>query len=69
MTGSTMKYGLVAGTIIIGLISTGLVAGRTSGKSEPIEMVSSLKPNILTDHHEQGSNASFFFQPGVPFHV
>ncbi|MBI3137949.1 MAG: zinc carboxypeptidase [Sphingobacteriales bacterium] len=23
------------------------------------------KPNILTDHHEQGSNASFFFQPGV----
>ena len=24
------------------------------------------KPNILTDHHEQGSNASFFFQPGVP---
>ncbi len=24
------------------------------------------KPNILTDHHEQGSNATFFFQPGVP---
>ena len=24
------------------------------------------KPNILTDHHEMGSNASFFFQPGVP---
>ncbi|HEX2606812.1 MAG TPA: M14 metallopeptidase family protein, partial [Flavisolibacter sp.] len=23
------------------------------------------KPNILTDHHEQGSNATFFFQPGV----
>jgi hypothetical protein len=23
------------------------------------------KPNILTDHHEMGSNASFFFQPGV----
>ena len=24
------------------------------------------KPNILTDHHEQNSNATFFFQPGVP---
>jgi hypothetical protein len=23
-------------------------------------------PNILTDHHEMGSNASFFFQPGIP---
>lgn len=22
-------------------------------------------PNILTDHHEMGSNASFFFQPGI----
>jgi Zinc carboxypeptidase len=27
------------------------------------------KPNVLTDHHEQGSNASFFFQPGVPSRV
>ncbi|MEO6314759.1 MAG: M14 metallopeptidase family protein [Chitinophagaceae bacterium] len=27
------------------------------------------RPNILTDHHEQGSNASFFFQPGVPSRV
>jgi hypothetical protein len=24
------------------------------------------KPNVLTDHHEMGTNASFFFQPGVP---
>ncbi len=23
-------------------------------------------PNILTDHHEMGTNATFFFQPGVP---
>ncbi len=23
-------------------------------------------PNILTDHHEMGTNASFFFQPGIP---
>ena len=26
-------------------------------------------PNILTDHHEMGSNSSFFFQPGVPSRV
>jgi hypothetical protein len=24
------------------------------------------RPNILTDHHEMGTNTSFFFQPGVP---
>ena len=24
------------------------------------------KPNIFTDHHEMGTNATFFFQPGVP---
>src|SRR4030095_13707632 len=29
----------------------------------------SWKPNILTDHHEQGSNATFFFQPGVASRV
>jgi len=22
-------------------------------------------PNINTDHHEMGANATFFFQPGV----
>jgi Zinc carboxypeptidase len=27
------------------------------------------KPNVITDHHEMGSNASFFFQPGVPSRV
>ncbi len=24
------------------------------------------QPDILTDHHEMGSNSTFFFQPGVP---
>ncbi len=23
-------------------------------------------PNVVTDHHEMGSNSTFFFQPGVP---
>jgi hypothetical protein len=24
------------------------------------------KPTVITDHHEMGTNATFFFQPGVP---
>lgn len=24
------------------------------------------KPNVVTDHHEMGSGATFFFQPGIP---
>lgn len=24
------------------------------------------KPNVLTDHHEMGSNSTFFFMPGIP---
>jgi hypothetical protein len=27
------------------------------------------KPNVLTDHHEMGTNSTFFFQPGVPSRV
>ena len=27
------------------------------------------KPNILTDHHEMGTNSTFFFQPGEPMRV
>ncbi|MBP8239911.1 MAG: zinc carboxypeptidase, partial [Saprospiraceae bacterium] len=27
------------------------------------------KPNVLTDHHEMGSNTTFFFMPGVPSRV
>ncbi|PHN03357.1 M14 family metallopeptidase [Flavilitoribacter nigricans] len=27
------------------------------------------KPNILTDHHEMGSNSTFFFMPGEPTRV
>ena len=27
------------------------------------------KPNILTDHHEMGSNGTFFFMPGEPSRV
>lgn len=27
------------------------------------------KPNVLTDHHEMETNATFFFQPGVPSRV
>ena len=31
-----------------------------------IETYTKWMPNILTDHHEMGTNSSFFFQPGVP---
>lgn len=31
-----------------------------------IRMFQSWKPNVLTDHHEMGSNATYFFQPGIP---
>ena len=31
-----------------------------------IETFHSWYPNILTDHHEMGTNSSFFFQPGIP---
>lgn len=24
------------------------------------------RPNLLTDHHEMGTNSTFFFQPGIP---
>lgn len=30
-----------------------------------IENFHKWKPNILTDHHEMGTNATFFFQPGI----
>jgi len=31
-----------------------------------IKTYSEWLPNILTDHHEMGTNSSFFFQPGIP---
>ncbi|MEK6481990.1 M14 metallopeptidase family protein [Catalinimonas sp. 4WD22] len=31
-----------------------------------LEKFHAWKPNIVTDHHEMGSNATFFFQPGIP---
>ncbi len=34
-----------------------------------IQTFSDWIPNILTDHHEMGTNSSFFFQPGIPSRV
>lgn len=31
-----------------------------------IETFHQWHPNVLTDHHEMGTNATFFFQPGIP---
>ncbi len=34
-----------------------------------IENFQAWKPNILTDHHEMGTHATYFFMPGVPSRV
>jgi hypothetical protein len=34
-----------------------------------IESYSNWMPNVLTDHHEMGSNSTFFFQPGIQSRV
>ncbi|OGU74991.1 MAG: hypothetical protein A3G43_08025 [Ignavibacteria bacterium RIFCSPLOWO2_12_FULL_56_21] len=31
-----------------------------------IERYYEWRPNLLTDHHEMGTNSTFFFQPGIP---
>jgi len=31
-----------------------------------IKIFQEWKPNVLTDHHEMGTNSTFFFQPGIP---
>lgn len=31
-----------------------------------VERLHEWLPNVVTDHHEMGSNSTFFFQPGVP---
>ncbi|MCD6597575.1 MAG: peptidase M14, partial [Bacteroidales bacterium] len=30
-----------------------------------VQKLQEWRPNVVTDHHEMGSNSSFFFQPGV----
>lgn len=31
-----------------------------------VRMLHEWNPNVLTDHHEMGSNSTFFFHPGIP---
>ena len=31
-----------------------------------LEMFHAWKPHVLTDHHEMGTNSTFFFMPGIP---
>jgi hypothetical protein len=42
-----------------------LVAQQPESKAR-IKKFHQWKPNVLTDHHEMGTNSTFFFQPGVP---
>ena len=34
--------------------------------SHRLDLYHSWRPQLVTDHHEQGSKATFFFQPGIP---
>lgn len=34
-----------------------------------VQTVQDWRPNVLTDHHEMGSNTTFFFMPGLPSRV
>jgi Zinc carboxypeptidase len=34
-----------------------------------VQIFQDWRPNVLTDHHEMGSQSTFFFQPGVPSRV
>jgi len=34
-----------------------------------IETFHNWYPNVLTDHHEMGTNSTFFYQPGIPSRV
>lgn len=45
-----------------------LVAQQPESKGR-VALFQTWKPNVLTDHHEMGSNATFFFQPGIPSRV
>lgn len=40
-----------------------LVAQQPESKGR-VALFQEWRPNLLTDHHEMGSNATFFFQPG-----
>jgi hypothetical protein len=42
-----------------------LLLTQTESKAR-VKQFQEWQPHILTDHHEMGSAASFFFQPGVP---
>jgi hypothetical protein len=45
-----------------------LVAQMPESKGR-VKLFQAWKPNILTDHHEMGTNGTYFFQPGVPSRV
>jgi hypothetical protein len=45
-----------------------LVAQQPESQAR-IKKFQAWKPNVLTDHHEMGTNATFFFMPGEPSRV
>ena len=43
-----------------------LVPAALKETSHRLSLYHSWRPQLVTDHHEQGSGATFFFQPGIP---
>ncbi len=43
-----------------------LVPAALKETSHRLSFYHSWRPQLVTDHHEQGSGATFFFQPGIP---
>lgn len=45
------------------------LVGQMPESQARIKKFQQWRPNVLTDHHEQGTNATFFFMPGEPTRV
>lgn len=43
-----------------------LVSVSQKETAHRLELYHSWRPQLVSDHHEQGSRATFFFQPGIP---
>jgi hypothetical protein len=62
-----MKPGQVGGRITIGSTSTAIGYWCSTLKARDVLSYSTSGSRIvLTDHHEMGTNNTFFFMPGIP---
>ena len=70
MKENLVKYGQVAEQIITGFdLNRDWLPVQLPESKARIKTFTDWLPNIVTDHHEMGTNSTFFFQPGVPSRV